>query len=96
MRARVITVQVQPGKWDEAERLYRALGPLWKEQKGFKGAYLLGDRDASKAISVTFWETMADLEANEASGWYQEQIAKFGATFAGPPVMEHYEVTVEV
>ena len=95
MHARVVTVQVQPGQTEEAVNIYRSIGPLWQQQNGFKGAYLLTD-PTGKGVSITMWETQADMEATEASGWYQEQIAKFASVFAGPPVQEAYEVSVQV
>jgi len=97
MHARVVTVQIQPGKIDEAIRIYRdSVMPAAKEQKGFKGATLLTDSNAGKGISVTLWETEGDMKATEASGFFQEQIAKFAAVFAMPPVREHFEVSVQV
>jgi len=97
MHARVVTVQIQPGKIDEAVSIYRdSVMPAAKQQKGFKGAFLLTDRNTGKGVSVALWETEADLKAGEASGYYQEQIAKFGGVFAGPPAREHYEVSVQV
>ena len=97
MHARAVTVQIQPGKIDEAIAIYRdSVMPAAKQQKGFKGAWLLTDRNTGKGLSVTLWETEADLTAGEASGYYQEQIAKFGGVFAMPPVREHYEVSVQV
>ncbi len=97
MHARVVTVQVQPGKIEETIRIYRdSVAPAAKQQKGFKGAFLLTDPNTGKGISVTLWETEADLKAGEASGYYQEQIAKFGAVFAAPPAREAYEVSLQV
>ena len=32
------------------------------------------------------------MKANEASGYYQEQVAKLGALLAAAPVREAYEV----
>ena len=97
MHARLVTVQIQPGKIDEAISIYRdTVMPAAKQQKGFKGATLLTDRDTGKGVSVTLWETEADMTATEASGWWQEQIAKFAAALAAPPVREHYEVSVQV
>ncbi len=97
MHARLVTVQIQPGKIDEAISIYRdSVMPAVKQQKGFKGAFLLTDRNTGKGVSATLWETEADLKAGEASGFYQEQIAKFGGVFAAPPAREHYEVSVQV
>ena len=97
MHARVVTIQTQPGKTEEAIRIYRdSVMPAAKEQKGFKSALLLTDPDTGKGVSVTLWETEADQKASEASGYFQQQIAKFGAVFAGPPVREAYVVSVQV
>ena len=97
MHARLVTVQVQPGKVDEAISIYRdSVMPAAKQQKGFKGATLLTDRNTGKGVSVTLWETEADMKTTEASGWWQEQIAKFAAVLAMPPVREQFEVSVQV
>ena len=96
MHARVSTVQIQPGKTDEAINIYRdSVVPAAKQQKGSKGMLLLTDASTGKGISIALWETEADMKAGEASGYYQEQIAKFASVFAAPPVMEHYEVSVQ-
>ena len=44
-------------------------------------------------MAITYWASEADLKANEASGYYQEQVAKFGALLAAQPVREVYEVS---
>jgi len=97
MHVRAATVQVQPDKMQEAINLYRdSVVPAAKAQKGFQGAYLMTDASSGKAISITVWESEADMMSGESSsGYYQEQIGKFGSLFAGPPTMEHYELSVE-
>lgn len=96
MYARVVNVQIQPGKADEAINMYRdSVVPAAKQQKGSKGILLLTDASTGKGIAITLWETEADMKAGEASGYYQEQIAKFASVFAAPPVMERYEVSVQ-
>jgi heme-degrading monooxygenase HmoA len=57
---------------------------------------LLADRNTDKCIAITLWETEADMTMGEASGFYQQQLAKFKDVFGAPPVREHYEVTVQV
>lgn len=97
MNARVVTAQFQPGKIDEAVRIFRdSAMPAAKQQQGFKGALLLTDPNTGKGISITLWETEADLKATETSGFFQEQITKFAQVFAGPPTREGYEVSVQV
>jgi heme-degrading monooxygenase HmoA len=49
----------------------------------------------SKGISISLWETEADLTAGESSGHYLAQLAKFKDIFAAPPVRENYEVSVQ-
>lgn len=96
MFAQVVRIQIQPGKIDEAIAIFRdSVVPAARQQKGFKNAYLLIDRTANKAIGFSLWESEADIAAMAESGFYQEQVAKFGAIFAGPPEREVYEVTVQ-
>ena len=97
MHARIVTVQLQPGKIDEAIRIFRdSIVPAAKQQNGFKGALLLTDASADKVISVTQWETEADMLASETSGYYQEQVAKVGHIVRSQPTDEHYQVSVQV
>ena len=42
---------------------------------------------------MTLWETPEAAEAGVASGYYDEQIAKFVAFYRSPPGREHYEVS---
>jgi heme-degrading monooxygenase HmoA len=70
--------------------------PAAERQKGFKGVLLLTNPNTEKSIGITLWETEADMKAGEASGYYQEQVAKVASLLAGPPVLEHYEVSVRV
>ena len=93
MFARVVTVQVQPGKTDEAVRIYEdSVVPAGRQQKGNAGYMLLTDPNTGKGISVALWDTEADVKASEASGFLQQQLAKFASVLAAPPVTEHYEV----
>jgi heme-degrading monooxygenase HmoA len=96
MNARVTIVQILPGKIDEAIGVYRdSVVPAAKQQKGHKGHYLLTDRKNGKSISISLWETEADMAAGESSGHYQQQVAKFKDMFAAPPVREGYEVSIQ-
>jgi heme-degrading monooxygenase HmoA len=93
MYVRVTTIQLQPGKVDEAIRIYQdSVVSAAKQQAGFRSTTLLIDRAANKGIALTYWAAEADLLASEASGYYNEQVAKFAPLFAAPPVREIYEV----
>ena len=93
MYAQVVRAQVQADKVDEAIRIFNgSVLPAVQEQSGFKDAYLLVDREASRVIGFSLWESEADVSALATSGFYQEQTAKFAAVFAAPPEREVYEV----
>ena len=95
MNARVTLVQILPGKMDDAIGVYRdSVAPAAKQQQGCHGAFLLTDRETGKGISITLWETEADMTMGENSGYYQQQLAKFKGIFSAPPVREAYEVSI--
>ena len=97
MFSRTVTLQVQPSKTEEAVSIYRdSVIPAAKKQHGFKGALLLTDSGTGKAYSITQWETEADMTAGEASGYYQEQIAKFGHILTSTPTREGFLVSLQV
>ncbi len=96
MHARMTVSKIKPDKFDEAIALYRdSVVPTAKQQRGFKALLNLSDRTTGKGLSIVLWETEADMKAGEASGYYQQQLAKFKDLFAAPPVKEHYEVAVQ-
>jgi len=95
MHTRLVSVKLQPDKIDEGISIYQdAVVPAAQQQPGFKGIFLLVDREAGKGISIALWETEADMLAGEANEYLQQQIARMAPTFAGQPVTEHYEVGV--
>ena len=97
MFSRLVTLQLQPGKTEEAVRMYRdSVIPAAKKQHGFKGAMLLTDSTTGKGYSITEWETEADMKAGEASGYYQEQINKFGQLLKSTPTREGFLVSLQV
>ena len=96
MYARVSTAEVQPGRMDKLVSLSRdSVLPAARQQRGFKGGLWLTDPDTNKAMIVTLWETREDMEAGEQSGYYREQVGKFGGLLAGEVVRETYEVSIQ-
>ena len=95
MHVRAVTVQVQSGKTQEAIDLFKnSVVPAQKAQKGYQGSYLMTDASSGKALAISLWESEADMLVGESSGYYQEQIAKFGSLFTGSPDLNRYEVSV--
>ena len=96
MPARVVTFQCQPGKMQEIINLYdRWVVPMFKVQKGFKMAYLTTDAERSKALSISLWETEADLAKSETSEVYHYINAKAGGVLVGNLHSEAFELSVE-
>ncbi|MBM4436285.1 MAG: hypothetical protein FJ029_03425 [Actinobacteria bacterium] len=97
MYARLTTVETTLRRLDDATKLYaQVLVQSLKARPGFRGIYVLTGRDSGKVSSLSLWEREEDALASERSGWYQEQLEKFREFFAAPPVMEGYDVTVQV
>jgi hypothetical protein len=97
MYARVTTLQIQPGKLDEGVRIFEeAVVPQLKGLQGFVSTLFLTDRAANKAIGVTLYETLADLEASDTLFRQSLSDPRAAATLAGPPVVAECEVAVQV
>ena len=95
MHARVSTVDVRPGKMDEIVSVSRdSVLPAARIQQGFEGGLWLIDPDNNKAMIFTLWQTEEDMEAGEASGYYREQLGKFGGLLAEEVAREAYEVHI--
>src|SRR5258705_3568121 len=96
MYMRTVVLTIKPGSMDEAIKIFQdSVIPTAKQQKGFVSVNLGTDRSANKAEIVGFWETEADLLASETNGFFQEQMAKLGTTFAAPPVRTVYELNAQ-
>lgn len=97
MYAGVVTVHVLPDRMDEAIRIYRdSVVPAAQRQTGYRGHYLLTDRDTGTCISIGLWETEADMTATKTSGAYLQRVAMLKDVLAAPPVREDYEVSIQV
>lgn len=94
MYARTVTVQIQPNQNEAAVAIFQnSVIPAAREQKGFISLMLLTNPATGKGLSISLWESEADLQASEANSYFQAQLAKFGGVFAGPPAREAYEVS---
>ena len=94
MVARVTTVQVKPEDVAEAVRLFdESVMPAAEQEEGFMGALLL-TREDGRALVIDLCDTLEHMRANEHSGFYQTQIAKFAGKITGRPTREFYDVKV--
>jgi len=90
MYARMTTFHVQPSTIDDVLRIVRDAFPITKQQRGFKSGLALADYTSGKVIGITLWETEADMLANEANGYYREQVGKIASFLVDQPLREAY------
>ena len=96
MHARVLAGYAQPGKRDELIQIIRdSLVPVAKQQQGFKRYLALTDPSTNKGLTISLWETEADLRAGEASGYVREQLVKVAHVLASAPIQAVYEVSIQ-
>src|SRR5438552_19208200 len=96
MVARVTMAEIDAVRMrvETAVELFReSVLPALREQEGYEWTYLLLSREG-KALALTFWATEEDAERSGRSGFYNEQVEKFGTIYRGPPGRETYDVVV--
>jgi heme-degrading monooxygenase HmoA len=62
----VITTQAAPDGFDGISRFAQEQLPGIAAQQGFKGFYLLTDRDTGDLVTISLWDTWEDVRALEA------------------------------
>jgi len=97
--ARVMIGHTQAGQLDEAVRLVgEVFVPAFKKQKGFQGLLFLVDPKTNKCLSISVWETEAEMKGHESSGQHGEQLAKGAHLMVEPHQIveqrQYYEVAV--
>ncbi|MFL5804179.1 MAG: antibiotic biosynthesis monooxygenase family protein [Roseiflexaceae bacterium] len=90
MYAHMTTFHVQPGTVDDVLRILQDAFPITKQQRGFKSGLALADYSSGKLIAITLWESEADMLANEANGYYREQVGKIRSFLTDQPLREAY------
>jgi heme-degrading monooxygenase HmoA len=87
--------KVRSGKMDALRDLYnREVISAHKDHKGIRFVHLLECvDDKNEGISVTAWDTKADLDAYEKSGDYERLRGLFNEMYDGVPGLKSYEVT---
>ena len=94
MVARVTQVRVKPEDVDEAVTFFdESVIPAAEQEEGFAGALLLVKSDGH-ALVIDLADTLEHAQANERSGFYQSQVAKFADKIVERPTRELYEVKV--
>ena len=85
--------EFKPGKFGEVRHLYEQAVATYTQ--GFKGAYLFQEPGTDKGVSVIFWESVEDMEANQTEE-YKAILKKMTPLFAKPPETKIYEQVCKI
>ena len=78
---------------DALERFKELVVPEVRKQDGYEGMYVLRTPEG-KGLIMSLWTNEEAAMAGVASGYYDEQIAKFVSMFRAPAGRDHYEVVL--
>ena len=96
MHARVVIMEMLPIDVREAVRTYRErVVPAGREQEGFRGAWMLTDPETGEGMSISLWDSTADMHAIEESEFHHRELGELEDFFISAPVRKHYEVSVK-
>jgi heme-degrading monooxygenase HmoA len=95
MYLRLTFFTVKDGTMGDLRDLYnKEVIPAHKNHKGLRFVHLLESLDErNQGISVTAWDTKADLDSYEKSGDYEKLVGLFNHMYADQPSLRSYEVT---
>ncbi|GAB4041201.1 antibiotic biosynthesis monooxygenase family protein [Spirosoma gilvum] len=97
MYARVIQFPFKPESITEAVTYFEeTVAPALQKHEGFKSSRMLSNPETNKGLMVTLWDTEANRQAAETNGFLQGVIKQMSNYFAGPPMIDYYEVNVQV
>jgi uncharacterized protein (TIGR02246 family) len=93
MFARVNALQTEAGKLADLATFCEKQLPAFREAPGFKGFYLLADRQGGKVMTISLWDSEDDLRQLEARAAQARREAHSDTGIASPPV-DIFEVVV--
>ena len=95
MYVRMTFFKVKDNKMSELRDLYnKEVIPAHKDHKGIRFVHLIEClEDKNEGISLTAWDTKADLDAYEKSGDYDRLVGLFREMYSEDPRLKSYEVT---
>ncbi len=93
MHARVVALDVLPGKLDELEAFFQGdhLDQI-RTAAGNRGFFMLAEPGANRALLLSLWESAGAAEASRPI--FQAQAAEFGKLLSGTPPPQQYEVRI--
>src|SRR6202022_956184 len=94
MYARFTEGTIDPKKREQTEMIAASIFTAARKQTGFKGVSFCLD-PKGEAVFLSLWESKEALLANEASGYYQEQVAKLKDVLTRPTTRHVAEVKAQ-
>ena len=94
MFARINSAQMADDKLAGLVKFSEDQLPAAREAPGFKGFYLLADRQSGKVVSISLWDSDDDLRQFEARGGQARKEATSELGIAPTPV-DLYEVVLQ-
>jgi quinol monooxygenase YgiN len=94
MYARFTEGTIDPKKREQAEMIAQSIFTAARQQKGFRGLSFCLDQKG-EALFLSLWESKDTMQANEASGYYQEQVAKLKDVLTKPTTRHVGEVKAQ-
>jgi heme-degrading monooxygenase HmoA len=91
--AHVTVGEFKLGKFEEAAQIYEEAVSTYGA--GFEGAYLLREQGTDRGISIIFWDSQEDMEANISEA-HKLILKKMMPLFATTPTDNYYEVMGEI
>ena len=94
MYVRMTYFSVKNGKMPELRELYnKEVINTHKQHKGIRFVHLLEClENPNEGISVTAWDTKADLDTYEKSGDYERLLSLFKDMYSATPSLRSFEV----
>jgi heme-degrading monooxygenase HmoA len=82
---------------DEAiDIMQKRVIPAAKQQKGFKGFWMLVDRSSGKSFTISLWEEESDASVTgESSQYFRDALAHLVPLLSGEPGVEDYEIVIQ-
>jgi len=94
MYARFTEITIDPKKREQTEKIATSVFTAARQQKGFKGVSFCVD-PKGEAVFLSLWESKEALQANEASGYYKEQVDKLKDVLIRPTTRHVGEVKAQ-
>jgi len=92
MFTRHVTMKLKANSAPEFNRIIeKEILPMLRKQKGFRDEITVIAPERSEAVGTTFWDTKADAQAYNTTG-YPELLKTLSTVVEGTPKVETFEV----